>query len=277
MRLSPGQIASGDLSTVNAPEIGADKRVYVSPGEMVKMGSIAISAEDTGAYTAQAGASLPTAGRDLHLRATKRLLSPSGELAVQMNVTFADDATGTATATFKTPSWVQDQGYIVPFFAATDFVGDGGNSAKLIKTITSLAAISNGAAGGELEIWSSPAAAEFFEIGCAVNAEGPPPYPSSLAIPCRRNPAAWTKAGRAAQASLNIGWKYFDQWEGLNRYMGDRATIRIDIEKDGLVVGAREIYAGYLPSGGPSRGDGDDEVQATSEGVFENMLIFTGY
>lgn len=280
MRFDPGEIAAAaDIEIADGVEIGSDKVVYVSREPMTLMGTINFSGAGAATYTPRPGAALPTAGRDLHLvLPDKPGKSTAGEIAVTLDVTYADATTDTSTATFFVPSWSEDQAYEAPMFAAADFLADtGGNAGKLIKTIGGLDSVANGLAGNVMEVWSSPAAADFHLIGCCTRAVGPPPYPGSLKIPCGRQAARWTKVARSQEGDLTIEWKYRDHWRDMARYMGQKTTVMVAIEKDGLVMSSRWVYTGYVPSGGPERGDGDDETLATSEGAFERVMLFNGH
>ncbi len=281
MRYNLTTLTSAQIPTAVSAEVGnetMDVKFTASPFYL--MGSVRVTGDQVGdsIWSPSAGVSLPVAGRDLHLRCSNEIVGAAGggSLTVVLNVTYDDDVVGTSTATIGIPAWSSIQDNIFARCTASDFVADSaGDADKLIKSIQGVASVNNTLAGNEFEIIASPPASEFYEIGCAVNKDISFPVAKPVPVACGDNPARWNKSGRPEIPNMTIGYKYISSREDLNRVNGHRVGVLVETVKDKSVPFENHVCIGFLVSVTNPRGEtAEDEVTATSEGTFENLMIF---
>lgn len=274
MRLSLPVLSAAQILVANKPEIGVESIIKVSPIESLLVGRVLVNASGVASFVAEPGASLGT-GMDLHLKVD---IMPTATLAptVTLNVTLDDDAAGTAEADLVVPSWFPDQSKTFGEGWSLDFIPQGaGNSAKLIKAITGVS-VANVPANSEFVVYATPSAASFIELGWKRGAQGAYNVPSTVAIPDGYNPSAAVKPGRGEDRSLTLSFAHVAAGYSISRYNGKRVTVLIEVKKNRRAVHVGNVlYHGYIPSASPDRGDGNDEVVESSEGRFEDCLLFT--
>lgn len=262
-----------DLEVARRPEIGAESLVKVSYDPIGLIRTVTQSAVGAGALATPAGAyAIPTDGLDLVL-VTRNAVRSNGPLTVTLAVVDEDDSATTAVATLAAPSYSADSSNNFPIGIAMDLVPATGASKK-IKSITSLTSVTNGAVGNEFGILALPASDRFFEVGCASEKDITLPMPSSVAVPCRYNGAQYVKSGRSEPGTLNCTAKYISFADGLARVAGQQVTALVESRKDNRVVTERLFLGGWRPVPQSPKGDGDDLVETSAEGIFENFAVF---
>ncbi len=279
MRFQLATLLAAQIPIAVSAEIGNETLdVTFTPEQFYNMGLIKVTGGGVAdfVWSPQAGLDLSPLGRDFHLRCANEIVaSDAGAVSVTLDVTYADDVTGTSTATIAVPAWATMQKNIFAAGAAADFVADlPADEGKLIKSIQSVNVVTNTLSGNKFEVIASPAAADFYEIGCATSKDGSFPVAQPVAIPCGNNAARWVKKGRSEVPSLSIGYKYISSMEDLNRVNGHRVGVHIHTLKDESVPFENRVFMGHLVSVSDPKGDSDDEVIATSEGPFENYMVF---
>jgi hypothetical protein len=266
-------IPADDIGIANSPEIGGESKVKLSYSEIGTIGQIVQTAPASGGWTAEIPAFDFTApGVDLALVADTGIKS-SVNIVVDLNVTFDDDSSGTARATFAVPSFAKDQSANLPIGLAVDIIGQvAGNSDKKIKAVAGISSITGGAKGNKFSVVSLPS--EWFDLGCARSKNEQLPVPKSLPIPCGLKGSAFNKAGRSEPGQLELNALNFTYGDGLNRLNGHRGSVLVQVYKDGRVLTEQTVYGGYRATPSTDRGDGDDEVTNKATGNFEAFAKF---
>ncbi len=269
------QVLPEDIGLVNAPEIGSESKVKVSYEEISIVGELSQPAPASGTYAANVPAyDFPAGGDDLALLCRNAARSEV-DIIIDLAVRFDDDTDGTARAAFAVPTYSKDQSDNLPQGLAVDIEPQGvGNDAKKIKAILGVSSVTGGAKGNRFQIVRLPSEASYSDINCKRRAEPTYPVPKSLPIACGSNPSAFTKAGRGDPGLLALEAAHFQYADGLTRLNGHRVTVMVEVLKDDRVLCERSVYGGWRGAASPNRGDGDDEVVATSEGNFESFAVF---
>lgn len=265
---------TGAAALINAnPEIGVESIVNASALEAILIGKIVVDATGSPTWFPRSGVSLGT-GMDIHLRCDDGLIADAAPV-VTLNATLADDTEGTIQSTFSVPSSAVDQALIFPVNYSLDMIPQGvGNSAKLVKEVSDVDSITNVPANTEFEVWASPAASNFVEIGFKRGAEGVYIVPATVPVANRYNPSAVIKKGRSEVPELSLEFAHISHMDGMARYNGHRTTVYLKVLKDKSVHSANIVYAGYRPQSTPKRGDGNEEVVESSKGAYERCLLF---
>ena len=86
--------------------------------------------------------------------------------------------------------------------------------------------------------------------------------------------SAYTKFGRSEAGSLNVSARHFTFGDGLSRLGNHVVSAMVVVKKDGRITGERLVARAWRPNPQTPRGDGDDEVITTAEGMFENFAAF---
>lgn len=265
-------IPADDIGIANAPEIGGQSKVFLSYGEVGVIGGITQSAPNSGTWAAAVPAfNFPNTGADLQLSCVTGIKS-SVPVVVDLGVTFADDTSGTARATFTVPNFVKDQSANLPVGLTVDIVGLAANSAKKVKAVNSLTSITGGEKGNRFEVVSIPET--YYQVGCARSKNETLPVPKSLPIACGLKGSAFVVQGRSDPGELELTALSFNYADGLSRLNGHRGTVMIEVWKADRVLTERHVYSGYTPAPSTDRGDGDDEVTVNATGNFEEFFKF---
>ncbi|MEI6656888.1 MAG: hypothetical protein WCP45_19135, partial [Verrucomicrobiota bacterium] len=198
-----------------------------------------------------------------------------GVMAITFNVTIEGTITDTAVATFHLPTW-SGAGSLnrFPIGICADLIPTTvGNIAKKVTAIGTLVSMANMTPGNKFEIYTTPLASDFVYIEGCTSKGGAFNLPNIVEIAEGRNAAAYTKLGRSESNKLSIGFVDRGYLEQLNRFNGSQGSVRIDITKDGSVIAQRLLYSGYYVRCSTERGDGDDKVEAKSEGPYDQFFI----
>lgn len=269
-------ITLAQVAAARKPEIGVESQVYFAPENCQLLGTVTALTATTGTYVSAGGAAIPTAGRDVVIRClSPDLIGVGGVMALTFNVTYEGAISDTAVATFDLPTW-SGAGSLnrFPIGICTDFVPTTvGNAAKKITAIGTLVSVANMTPGNAFQLYSTPLTADFVFIDASTSKGGAFNLPSIVEIPDGYNAAGYTKLGRSESNKLSIGFRDRGYLEQLNRFNGSQGTIRMDIVKDGSVLAQRLLYSGYFVRASTERGDGDNIVEAKTEGPYDQFLI----
>jgi hypothetical protein len=275
MRFSLPLITGAAVLTAQNPEIGVESTIWASPVEVFRVGTVRVDAAGVAAWEARPGIVLPVLGLDLHLRADDGAIGGLVAPSVTLDVTLDDDVETTAVASLLVPSWVSDPSITFPVGSAVDFVPTGlGNSAKLIVEVLGIDSSAGLPANTEWSVWASPPAANFIQLGWKRGANAPYQVPGVVQIADGYRAVAATKKGRQEQVSYSFEFAHVSAMGGMARYNGHRISVLEKVIKDKAVHTENIVFTGYRPSASPSRGDGNDEVVESSEGVGEDHLVF---
>lgn len=268
-------VAAADVAVARSPIIGEDVQVYFSPENCEPLGTVRALTASTAEYTSAGGVGIPTAGRECFLRvSSSKCQGVGGAMAITFNVTLDDDTSDTAVATFHLPTWAPSGSLNYwPYGAASDLIpAGGGNSAKKIKTIVSVASVANMKPGNTFELFTSPNSADFKFIDCCRGKGGMLNLPGIIEIACGRNPSAYTKLGRGESNPLKVEFINRGAMEQLAIFNGQQGTLRFDIIKDDAVLAERRMFTGFWVR---SNGDMPDvgEAMNTAEGPYTSFAL----
>lgn len=276
MKLNLPTLTAEQQAIALTPEIGAESsKVMFTTEPCHQLGVIEVTGSNTDSFVFSSEAVDLGGGADIHLRVQNPLAGGTGgAVSVQVNVVYGDDSTGTATATLDIPAWSKIKQNVFAAGHATDFIPDApGDVDKKIKSVQSVAAVNNTQAGNRFAIFSTPAADKFTSIGCAKAKDGAFNSPTTLHIQCGYDATAFTKKGVSQPSNLTLSYNYVTAMDSLVRVNGHYVTVLVKTVKDDMVPFEQRIYTRHLVSVKDSRGEGNDEVVATSEGAFEDLLV----
>ncbi len=274
MRCSLPALNSAQIQVAKGPEMGVESIIKVSAVEAILCGKVSVDASGNVTWVPEPGLDLGATGMDLHLKVNFMPTATSAP-SVTVTGTLGDDTPGTAVAALTVPAWFPDQSKVFQEAFSEDFIpAGGGNSAKLVKAIASVA-VTNVPNNSEFLIYATPLAANFIEQGWKRGAEGAYNVPSTVSFPEGYNPSRVVKAGRGEERELTLEFAHIAAGYALGRYNGKRVSVLIQVKKNRHSVHTTNVlYTGYIPSSSPARGDGNDEVKETSRGKFEDCLVF---
>lgn len=274
MKLDIAALTSTKAAIGLKPEIGVESHVYVARGELVPVGELEMDSPTSAVADFYSNADLGT-GMDLHIRAENPVEGvDGGTITVTLDVTLEGAVVDTATATFDIPGWSSYQKNYIPIGLSADFVPDTPANAGLkVVSVQGLDSVSDGALGNQFKIYATPPIADFIEIGCTRSKSGQFKLPTVVNIACGYDSAAHTKLGRSDEQNLTLSFAYASQLEALSRFNGHRCLVLIKVVKDNAVHWENILYSGYIPRANADRGDGNDEVVATSESSYEKFMV----
>lgn len=266
-------IPAADIPVANAPELGGESRLYISYEEFAVVAEITQVAPNSGNYVAQAPAfNFTNDGKDLALLA-KTAIRSDVNVVVDFGVTFEDDTTGTARATFTKPSTAQNQTANLPVGLAVDISGLAGNALKKIKAINSILAFTGGEINNVFQVISLPS--NWNLIGCAKSKNFTPPgVIKAKPIACGLNGSAFVVGGMSDPGSLELEALHFTYGDGLSQLNGHRGAIMVARYAAGRVLSERLVGGGFRAQTKVNRGDGDDEARDVSSGLVEIFAVF---
>lgn len=274
MKYAPAAIADIDIPSAETPELGGESKAYVSFEPWRLIADIKQPVADSGVATMNQAFDLPVGGHDLQMVSVNGARS-AVELVMTLGVTFADNSTGTATATFAIPARSKNQSFWIPQGIAVDVMGVGAGAGKKIKYVNpTLTSVVGGDTNNIFMLVALPEEATYSLIGCVRNKNAVLPIPKSKSIACGMNGSAFVKTARSEPGTLTISQAYVDYMDGLARINGHFVTVRIDTLKDERLLTERTVVARFKGMSSPNRGDGDDEVEASAEGNFQEFAVF---
>lgn len=273
MKYDPSTLSATDAELAREAEVGYESTVRASYNPFAIVYQLTQTAANAASADTVAGAySIPTAGLDLQLICANSVTS-EGPLVVTLNVTDEDDTSTTAVATFGPPSFAGDQTYNFALGTGVDLVCASG-AAKKIKTITGISSVTGGNTGNRFRVVALPAESSWFDIGCTRSKDLTLPVPSTIAIACGKNASEYVKAGRNVVGELSVDAVYRSYGADLARMAGQKVSIEIATRRADRVLVERSVIGGWRCTPQSPKGDGDDEVVTTAEGMFEQFAVF---
>ena len=274
MKYNIPTIATNDLNVAEASQIGAETTVLASYAEFVSVGNISLLAPGSGTLNPD-NTFIPSAGLDMQLVCHDGIPS-AVQAIIQLNVKFADNSTGTATAQFNGPEggWAENQTENLPQGLATDLTGDDANTGKQIKSIQGIASITGGSTSARFDIVALPDSSTWFNISCAMNKEPTLPVAKSHPIRCGYNPSRFVKRIPGDPGKLQLTTKRRSYGDGLERLNGHRVSIMLVHQKDGYLLTERQVFGGLRFNAQPKFPDADAEAEVTAESFFESFAVF---
>jgi hypothetical protein len=266
-------IAAADVPVANAPELGGESRVKLSYENFAVLAEITQAAPNSGTFVAVVPAfAFAAGGNDLALLAKTGILSDT-DVVFSFGVTFEDDSTGTATATFRKPTYAKNTSSNLPVGLAVDLNGTGGNSAKKIKAINSMTNPTGGAANNVFQLVALPSV--WFQVGCAKSKNMTPAgVIKPKAVACGLNASAFVVGGMSDPGQIDLEALHFTYGDGLSQFNGHRASVMIERYAAGRVLSERVVLGGFRGATKNNRGDGDDEARDVTTGLFEIFAVF---
>ena len=150
-------------------------------------------------------------------------------------------------------------------------VGARDNSAKKIRTVTGLNALTGGLNGNRWLVVAIPD--DWIEVKCVMDKNPTIPVGKSVAIACGYDGARWVKKGRSEPPTLEISSKLTSGGDGLMRLNGFKVTAMIEVRKDDRLLTQRDIFGGWRPTATPKRPD-EGNATVTATGMYEMFAVF---
>ena len=266
-------IPVADIPVANAPELGGESRLFFSYENFAVVAEITQPAPNSGNYVAQAPAfDFTASGKDLALLAKTGIVS-AVNVVVDFGVTFDDDTTGTARATFSKPSYAQNTSSNLPVGLAVDINGLAGNALKKIKAINSIVSFTGGEINNVFQVVSLPS--NYFLVGCAKSKNFTPPgVVKAKPVACGLNGSAFVVGGMSDPGNIDLEALHFTYGDGLSQFNGHRGTAKVERYAGGRVLSERLVMGGFRAQTKNNRGDGDDEARDVSSGICEIFAVF---
>lgn len=267
------QIPAADIPVAAAPELGGESRLFISYENFAVVAEITQAAPNSGNYaTVLPAFAFNANGDDLAMLAKTAIVSDD-DVEFVFGVTFGDNTSGTARATFAKPSSAQNQTSNLPIGLAVDINGDGGNALKKIKSINSIQSITGGQINNVFQIVSLPNNWQL--IGCAKSKNFTPPgVVKPLAVACGLNASAYVVAGMSDPGQLDMEALHFTYGDGLSQLNGHRGSVMVARYAAGRVLAEQLVVGGFRGQTKNNRGDGDDQARDVTVGLCEIFAVF---
>ncbi|MHB1308291.1 MAG: hypothetical protein ACYDC1_06290 [Limisphaerales bacterium] len=262
------------------PELGGEKRVYVSLQEAVELGVLTITGADTGTWEATPGVTTPTGGFDIAGIVT----TPDGLRGGAQNVTVTvagkdgTDLTISGVAVFQPPSYGRFATKFFPIGTAADAVVTGGTKFKgAVANTVAVTGVTVDCAADSIYskitlyaiptlVWEElPGLDEFqFDDKSSV----------PVAIPQGMDGAKWKKHGRSRQGSFSFTCKSFQTLDDVTRFSGANLMLRVDVRKRDRVISHRAVLFDASFTTTSNKPDGETVATNSGQGVYEQLAIF---
>lgn len=274
MRYNIAALTGTDLVIAQQHSLGFDKKLWVSRDYAVELGVIDVVADGSGVWTADSVNTPSAAGADLQIVVDGELKADSAA-SVEFNVTFDNDAPGTAKATFSPPGFSKNQTFNFQHGIARDLEPQGGgNSTRKIKAILSIASVTNAKRFSGFKVYQLPDSNSYQDLGFIRTFEARIGNFPGVPIPDGRDGTAEVVRGRSEPSSLTIAGVHPSFVDGLNRIAGMEATIRCETWKGRRVLVERQVCTGCILQVNPNAPDGNAEFEDRAEGFMRKWLGF---
>jgi hypothetical protein len=274
MKYNIDALGSADVAIAKKHRLGGEKVLYATADEAKQIGELLLVSDASGRWTPDPISSIDTAGADLAIM-VYRQLKADDDAVITFNVTFGDDTNGQAAATFTAPSWVSNKSSNFQHGVARDLTGTGGNSAKTIKAINSLASITNAKRFSAFRIFQLPQVeANWQLIGNVETFDPKIGILPGVPIPDGLDGTAEVVQGRSEQSSLDITVLHRAVVDGIMRFGGQPACFQCQTVTGGVVLVERQIAINCILSVDPTYPDGSEMVKQTARGFMEKWLGF---
>lgn len=271
--------AVGDIVTGTGIPDGARVLTITTPGTVFELDVNAsatvaggtATVETAAAATLEADATYeePAAGYDLQIALLTGM--PATVLTrVKVAVVFDDDSTGTAEAVFQQPSYANQNPDGGEAWAQDLTTSD---TARQIKSITSLVNVIGGSVGCRFAIWKLPEA--WIEPRGTTQKNVDSGGNTGVAVPERYAPVKYLIRGRGTQGMLRLAGRYTTAANGLSRLNGQPVSVMLETWANNTVLVEREICAEtFLEIKSARASDGNEETTVTAEAPFAKHAIF---
>lgn len=273
MKCSIPTIADEFLIIAASPEIGVEKRVFYSFGEVRRLGAIEQDAADGGVFTADPTYRALTEGRDIQLVCLSSILSEE-PVEVVLGLTLSDGSAGSGLAILVPSATAVDQTPNLPPGIGADFTllkaGVDVTDSLKVRTVTGLLSVSNGEVGNKFTVVACPDRDTYTEIPDITDVDLNMPTGKPIPVPRKYQGANWVKRGRSEPSKLMLKSNYIGADAGLPRINDQRVTIMVESWKEDRVLTERKIVGGYHSEVKVTKPDGNGIATASSDGIFES-------
>jgi hypothetical protein len=267
-------VPAADLAIANTPELGGEsKRTKISFEEVGLVAQIAMGAPASGTMTP----AIPAfdfddaSGNDLVVRAKTAIVSDD-DVVLTFGVTFQDNTTGSATASFSVPSYAQNQSSNLPMGLAVDLIGTAGNSGKKVKSADSLTSIAGGSRGNEFQLLALPAT--WYDVPGITSKVETLNVPKAKSIAHGLDGSRWTKFGLSEPGRLELEAFHISAGDGLQRLNHHDFSAMVEVYAEDRVLKERHVYGGCRGAFNADRKDGEDETKDRGTAEFNIFAKF---
>ena len=292
MKYDIAALATDDLAIAQKHDIGGEKKLWGTVEPAFQMGEVQCPADGSGVWTANSinvnattgaiGTLGVLTGVDL-VCAVHRQLNADDDATVKLQVTFADDSTGFAVATFTAPSWVSNKSSSFEHGITRDlktysaYTDEDTNTpvTKTIKTIHGLSAITNAKRFSGFTIWQLPQSETAWEYISHVETFDPNIGTNpGIPIPDGLEGTSEVVRGRSEPSSLDITALHRSFVDGLMRFAGKEVCVRCETWGGGAVVKERQIAVNCVLQVNPTFPDGNEMVKNVARGFMGKWFGF---
>lgn len=274
--LKPAALTVAQYPMALKPSVGYEKQLYVSFDAHADLGFLDIVAVNSGVSTQSVpdNQQLSSVPQELLAMLDESAYLGTADLVLTIPVVYADDTTGSGTATFKVPTYSQDQ---TRNFEKGHGVQVDLNAAKKVKSVTwgSITVVAAAdAIGARVRLIGCPtldptSSGTFKKIGLRTQLNYDPKIPMPTAIQDGRDKGAYIKAGEIEIGTLEISAKPVTAVDGLQRYLGRRVTGWVkDVKEDKLHV-QNIFFFGLYMSAKPTIGESIEPETWAATAMYE--------
>jgi len=273
---APAAIAVDKYPVAGKPQFGGEVKIYLSRKPMYELGTLEITAVNSGVWTPNAIADAILEATPAHLVAVVENELDGGATDVEISVTGTDeaDAALTGTVTFEPIAWHADQTRYWGISKGAPVEEPGDDEFKTITNVTVTTAAAT-AITARITIFAVPAQNTFTLVGCTEQLDFDTKSNPAKEIPCGMDGSAFSKAGRSSPARLTINSKAIDYGDGLAKYDGADVTVMAKVVKQQTLETGRVYFAGYHLKVRATNPDGDGMSMYEGEGICEDIIALT--
>lgn len=269
----PTTLPTTKYAIARRPLLGGEHVLYISSGAAIEVGRFSITAADTGTWTANADAVIPTGGAHLVAMVYNNTGVKGGAEDIVLTIAGknASDEVISAVATFAVPGYARITERLFPVSMAVDAVVAADVKVAQVTGVT--VACAADAVGAILVIYAMPDMSTFSEVAGKSELRIPGKETRPLSIPDKMEGTAWQKPGRSPVAEFSGTLRAINSVDGLGKYKGAEVILRLDSFKEQSAITERTFLLGARYSTEATSPDGDGEVTLNITGQYENALI----
>jgi hypothetical protein len=275
MGYAPNPIDPTLFNVVRKPALGGEQRLYIAYGDITLAGTVEITAKDTCQWTPNPEGVLdPLAGQLLVARIKSNTGVNAGaagglQLSVEGEDPTANPVTGEAK--FAVPGYSMSADQVFPVSWTVDVLDAANTPYSNITDVTCIAATES--IGAEIEIIGMPPLSAFTKVDGKNTLRFPSKASMPLSIPNEMDGTYWQKPGRSQESTFTLEMRHIGAADGVAKYDGMPVVLQIDTRKEATVVTERIFLTGARYATEINSPDGDPEVAATANGVFQLALV----
>jgi hypothetical protein len=265
MQYTPDTIATADLPIAVKHSVGGEKKLYATRDSAIKLGDIVLWGDGSGVWTPDTVGNtiLASDPHDLVIVVQNECKANAAPV-ITFNVVFNDDSTGTIAVTLNPPAWVQNGGWDFQHGAAKDFTPSA--TGKTVKSITSLASVTNAKKWSGFQVWALPPSTYYKYIDTVESVDPSIGIRPGVSIPDGLDGTAEVVVGRSEESTLEIRALHRSVVDGILRYSGYEATLRMELWKGGRILVERHVFANCILSAKPVFPDGSEKSTNMTSG-----------